>query len=99
MTQNLESHHTFMQVFDPSHPAGRISVSTAFDTPYEDTTDNCEVHMMGKDKVSRLMSTNLKQECSVNSSLPNDDNEPKNTDSSSHVDPPKVLPCFCIHIS
>ncbi|KAK2417010.1 protein SEMI-ROLLED LEAF [Trifolium repens] len=86
----LSANQLLELVFDPSHPAGRISVSTAFDTPYEDTTDNCEVHMMGKDKVSRLMSTNLKQECSVNSSLPNDDNEPKNTDSSSHVDPPKA---------
>ncbi|XP_045793332.1 protein SEMI-ROLLED LEAF 2-like [Trifolium pratense] len=81
-------------VFDPSTPAGRISVSPAFDTPYEDTTDHCEVHMMGKDKVSRLMSTTQNQECPVNHSLPKDDNETKTMDSSSHEDPQKVENSF-----
>ncbi|GAU30036.1 hypothetical protein TSUD_332050 [Trifolium subterraneum] len=86
----IRSLDIYSKIFDPSTPAGRISVSPAFDTPYEDTTDHCEVHMMGKDKVSRLMSTTQKQECSVNPSLPNDNNETKNTDSSSQADPQKA---------
>ncbi|CAI8613975.1 unnamed protein product [Vicia faba] len=86
----LSANQLLELVLDPSHPAGRISV-TAFDTPYKDMADNCEVLMMGKHNVSRLMSTaNQTQEISANSTLPTHDNELKNTDSSSHEDPLKV---------
>ncbi|KAF1897601.1 hypothetical protein Lal_00032358 [Lupinus albus] len=73
-------------VLDPSHQPGRISVSTAFDMPYEDMADNCEVLLIGKQNMSRLMSTQLKQECLVDSSLPNHDNESENLGSSSLID-------------
>lgn len=62
--------------------------------PYEDMADNCEVLLMGKQKMSRLMSAQQKQECLVNNPLPNHDNELKNMDSSSHMDIQKVIPCF-----
>ncbi|XP_004493505.1 protein SEMI-ROLLED LEAF 2 isoform X2 [Cicer arietinum] len=92
---SLLSANQFLElVFDPSHPAGRISVSTAFDTPYEDMADNCEVLMMGKQKMSRLMSTEQKQECSVSSLLPHHSDESKNMVSSSHVDLQKDKPIF-----
>lgn len=81
-------------MLDSSHHAGRISVSSASNMPYKDMADNCEVLMMGKQKMSRLMSTQQRQECLGNSSLPNHDNELKNMDSSSHVDLQKVIPCF-----
>ncbi|XP_058738250.1 protein SEMI-ROLLED LEAF 2-like [Vicia villosa] len=89
---NLLSANQLLElVLDPSHPAGRISVSTAFNTPYKDMADNCEVLMMGKHNVSRLMSTaNQAQESLANSTLPTNDNESKNTDSSSTEDPLKV---------
>ncbi|XP_050911184.1 protein SEMI-ROLLED LEAF 2 isoform X2 [Lathyrus oleraceus] len=89
---NLLSANQLLElVFDPSHPAGRISVSTAFNTPYEDMADNCEVLMVGKNKMSRLMSTaDQAQKSSANSTLPTPDIETKNTDSSSHEDPLKV---------
>lgn len=62
--------------------------------------DNCEVNMMGKHKMSRLISTtDQTQESSANSTLPTQDNESKNTDSSSHEDLPKVLTAFLIMIS
>ena len=86
----LSANQLLELVFDPSHPAGRLSVSTAFDTPYEAMADNCEVLMMGKHKMSRLMSTNKKQEISTNPFLPNHNNKLKNMDSSSHVDLQKV---------
>ncbi|OIW05216.1 hypothetical protein TanjilG_14769 [Lupinus angustifolius] len=73
-------------VLDPSHQPGRISVSTAFDMPYEDMADNCEVLLMGKQNMSRLMSTQLKQECLMDSSLPNHDNESENPGSYSLID-------------
>ncbi|CAL0310588.1 unnamed protein product [Lupinus luteus] len=73
-------------VLDPSHQPGRISVSTAFDMPYEDMADNCEVLLMGKQNMSRLMSTQLKQECLMDYSLPNHDNESENPDSYSLID-------------
>ncbi|KAG5055131.1 hypothetical protein JHK85_007641 [Glycine max] len=75
---------------DTSHPAGRISVSNAFNMPYKDMADKCEVLLLEKQKMSRLMSTQQKQECSVDSLSPNHGNELKNMDSSSHVDFQKV---------
>ncbi|CAK8543246.1 unnamed protein product [Lathyrus sativus] len=89
---NLLSANQLLElVFDPSDPAGRVSVSTAFDTPYKDMADNCEVLMMGKNKMSRLVSTAIQtQESSANSTLPTQENETKNTDSSPHEDLPKV---------
>ncbi|KAF1866556.1 hypothetical protein Lal_00017939 [Lupinus albus] len=73
-------------VLDPSHQSGRISISTACNMPYEDMADNCEVLLMGKQNMSRLMSTQLKQECLVDSFLPNHDTESKNLGLSSHID-------------
>ncbi|XP_061340367.1 protein SEMI-ROLLED LEAF 2 [Gastrolobium bilobum] len=78
-------------VLDTPHQAGRISVSTAFNMPYKDMADNCEVLLKGKQKMSRLMSsTQQKQECLVDFPLPNHDDELKNMDSSSHMDFHKV---------
>lgn len=85
---------------DTSHPAGRISVSNAFNMPYKDMADKCEVLLLEKQKMSRLMSTQQKQECSVDSLSPNHGNELKNVDSSSNVDFQKATPCFeipCLH--
>ncbi|KAL2952731.1 hypothetical protein AAZX31_19G127100 [Glycine max] len=78
------------KVLDKSHPAGRISVSNAFNMPYKDMADMCEVLLMEKKKMSRLMSTQQKQECVVDSLSPNHGNELKNVDSSSNVDFQKV---------
>lgn len=71
--------------------------------PYRDMADNCEVLLMGKQNMSRLMSTQLKQECSMDPPLPNHDNELENMYSSSHIDVgfQKVIPCFkipCLHL-
>ncbi|KAG4927874.1 hypothetical protein AAZV13_19G107850 [Glycine max] len=88
------------KVLDKSHPAGRISVSNAFNMPYKDMADMCEVLLMEKKKMSRLMSTQQKQECVVDSLSPNHGNELKNVDSSSNVDFQKATPCFeipCLH--
>ncbi|KAL2320766.1 hypothetical protein Fmac_029735 [Flemingia macrophylla] len=65
------------EVLDTSHPSGRISVSNAFNMPYKDMADKCEVLLMEKQKMSRLMSTQH-------------GNELKKIDSTSHVDFPKV---------
>lgn len=62
--------------------------------PYKDMADKCEVLLVEKQRMSRLMSTQQKQECFVESLLSNDGNELKNMDSSSHVDFQKVIPCF-----
>ncbi|OIV92325.1 hypothetical protein TanjilG_10535 [Lupinus angustifolius] len=86
-TPNLLSANQLLElVLDPFHQPGRISVSTAFNMPYEDMADNCEVLLMGKQNMSRLMSTQLKQECLLDSLLPNHDNEIENMGSSSHID-------------
>ncbi|XP_020212613.1 uncharacterized protein LOC109797106 isoform X2 [Cajanus cajan] len=77
-------------ILDTSHPSGRISVSNAFNMPYKDMADKCEVLLMEKQKMSRLMSTQQKHEYLVDSPLPNHGNELKKIDSTSHVDFPKV---------
>ncbi|RDX95175.1 Protein EFR3-like protein, partial [Mucuna pruriens] len=92
---HLSANQLLELVLDTPHPPGRISVSDAFNMPYKDMADKCEVLVMDNHKMSRLMSTQQKQECSVDSLLPNHDNELKNTDSSSNVDFQKVgLPPF-----
>ncbi|OIW11456.1 hypothetical protein TanjilG_26822 [Lupinus angustifolius] len=73
-------------VLDPSHQPGRVSISTSYNMSYEDMADNCEVLLIGKQNMSRLMSTQLKQECLVDSFLPNHDTKSKNLGLSSHID-------------
>ncbi|KAE9590726.1 hypothetical protein Lalb_Chr20g0110701 [Lupinus albus] len=82
----LSANQLLELILDPSHQPGRISVSTAFNIPYEDMADNCEILLMGKHNMSRLVSTQLKQECLLDSLLPNHDNGIENTGSSSHMD-------------
>ncbi|KAK7244608.1 hypothetical protein RIF29_39432 [Crotalaria pallida] len=77
---------------DPSHEPGRVSISTAFNMPYKDMADNCEVLLLGKQNMSRLVSTQLKQESLAEFPLPNDDTELENKDSSSHLDTDFQLP-------
>ncbi|KAK7336565.1 hypothetical protein VNO77_17110 [Canavalia gladiata] len=86
----LSANQLLELVLDTSHPSGRISVSTAFNMPYKDMADNCEVRLMGKQKMSKLMSTQKRQECFLDSPSPNHDNELKNMNSSSHRDLQKV---------
>ncbi|KAJ1408983.1 hypothetical protein SESBI_23156 [Sesbania bispinosa] len=86
----LSANQLLELVLDTPHPSGRISVSSAFNMPYKDMADNCEVLLMAKQKMSRLMSTQYKQECLMNSLLPNQDNELRNTCSSSQMDFLKV---------
>ncbi|TKY62611.1 EFR3-like cmp44E [Spatholobus suberectus] len=86
----LSANQLLELVLDTSHPAGRTSVSSAFNMPYKDMADKCEVLLMEKQKMSRLMSTQQKQECLVDSLSPKHGNELKNMGSSSHVDFQKV---------
>ncbi|GAU24250.1 hypothetical protein TSUD_23870 [Trifolium subterraneum] len=73
-------------ISDTSNPAGRVSVSVAYDVPYKDTAHNCEVLLMEKHNISRLMSTEQEQECFSNSPLQIQDKDTKNTDISSDLD-------------
>ncbi|XP_027351088.1 uncharacterized protein LOC113862158 [Abrus precatorius] len=82
----LSANQLLELVWDTSHPTGRISVSTSFNMPYKDMADKCEVLLMEKQKMSKLMSTQQKQEYLVYSLLPNHDNELKKVDSSSYPD-------------
>jgi len=60
--------------------------------PYNDMADKCEVLLMEKQKMSRLMSAQQKQDNLVDSLLLNQDNEMKNMDVSNQVDFQKVIP-------
>ncbi|KAK7396247.1 hypothetical protein VNO78_17118 [Psophocarpus tetragonolobus] len=93
---NLMSANQLLElVVDASHPSGRISVSSVFNVPYKDMADKCEVVLMEKQKVSRLMSAQQKQDCLLDPLLPNHDNELKNVGISSLVDFQKVgIPPF-----
>ncbi|KAK7285589.1 hypothetical protein RJT34_20365 [Clitoria ternatea] len=82
--------NTPKKVSDTSHPSERISVSTTFNMPYNDMADNCEVRLMEKEEMSRMMSTRQKQEGPEEHSLPNHDNKLKNMDFFSHMDFQKV---------
>jgi hypothetical protein len=48
--------------------------------------DNCEVLLMGKHNISRLTTTQQKQECFSSSPLKIEDKDTKNTDISSDLD-------------
>ncbi|KAK8473450.1 hypothetical protein PHAVU_001G134766 [Phaseolus vulgaris] len=81
--------------FETPNPAGRISVCNAYNMPYNDMADKCEVLLMEKQKMSRLMSAQQKQDNLVDSLLLNQDNEMKNMDVSNQVDFQKVgIPPF-----
>ncbi|CAL0326641.1 unnamed protein product [Lupinus luteus] len=86
ITSILDANELLDLVLDPSYQSGRISISTAYNIPYEDMADNCEVLLMGKQNMSRLMSTQLKQECLVDSFLPNHDAKSENLGLSYHID-------------
>ncbi|XP_027365036.1 uncharacterized protein LOC113872043 isoform X2 [Abrus precatorius] len=73
-------------VSDTSIEAGRISVSIAYDMSYKDMAHNCEVFVMGKQNMSRLMNSQQMQECLMNFPSQNHDNDLRNKDTSSHVD-------------
>lgn len=66
--------------------------------PYKDMADKCEVLLMGKQNMSRLMSTQQKLECLMDSPVPNHDNELQNVDFSFPIDlgSQKVIPCLKI---
>ncbi|CAJ2673239.1 unnamed protein product [Trifolium pratense] len=82
----LSANQLLELISDTSNPAGRVSVSIAYDVPYKDMAHNCEVFLMGKHNISRLMSTQQKQECFGNFSLQIQDKDPKDTDISSDLD-------------
>ncbi|MCH90272.1 hypothetical protein A2U01_0011185 [Trifolium medium] len=82
----LSANQLLELISDTSNPAGRVSVSIAYDVPYKDMAHNCEVFLMGKHNISRLMSTHQKQECFSNFSLQIQDKDTKNTDISSDLD-------------
>ncbi|XP_027918303.1 uncharacterized protein LOC114177223 isoform X2 [Vigna unguiculata] len=68
-------------------PAGRISVSNA---SYNVMADKCEVLLMEKNKMSRLMSTKQKEDSLDDSLLLDEDNALKNKESSNQMDFQKV---------
>ncbi|BAT85267.1 hypothetical protein LR48_Vigan03g216400 [Vigna angularis] len=77
------------------NPAGRISVSNASFMPYNDMADKCEVLLMEKHRMSRLMSAQQKQDSLEDSLLMNQDNAFKNMESSNQMNFQKVgIPPF-----
>ena len=81
---------------DSSQQVGRNSVSTAFDITYKDMTHNCEALLMGKQNMSRLMSTPQNQECLIDFPLQSHDNESKKLEffPQDNLGTQKVFPCF-----
>ncbi|CAJ1911480.1 unnamed protein product [Sphenostylis stenocarpa] len=82
----LSANQLLELVLDTSNPTERISVSNTFNMPYKDMADQCEELLMEKQKMSRLMSAQHKQDSSVDSDLLNRGSELKKMDSSNHVD-------------
>ncbi|XP_012575047.1 protein SEMI-ROLLED LEAF 2-like isoform X2 [Cicer arietinum] len=82
----LSANQLLELVSDTSNPAGRISVSIAYDMPYKDMAHNCEVLLTGKQDMSKLMTTQHMQECFRNFPLQIQNKDTKNIDTSSDVD-------------
>lgn len=81
--------------------------------PYNDMADKCEVLLMEKHRMSRLMSAQQKQDSLEDSLLMNQNNVLKNMESSNQMDFQKVIPgvkisclhsittyaCFCFYLT
>ncbi|KAL5743993.1 hypothetical protein ACOSP7_026855 [Xanthoceras sorbifolium] len=65
-------------VLDTAHHVGRISVSTGPNMPYKEMAGHCEALLIGKQqKMSHLMSAQLRQESLINLAFPNNEDEAK----------------------
>lgn len=84
---NLLSVNQLMEsVQETANQVGRSSVSTDPDVSYKEMAGHCEALLLGKQqKMSELMSSQKKQECLMNFSLQNNNDEVKETTSDSHI--------------
>ncbi|MED6219471.1 hypothetical protein PIB30_036159 [Stylosanthes scabra] len=76
----LSANQLLELVSDTPQQPGRVSVSTVYNMPYKDMADKCEVLLMEKQNMSRLISTQTKQDSLMDFPLPNPQNKLPNLD-------------------
>ncbi|KAL1351285.1 hypothetical protein HN51_015208 [Arachis hypogaea] len=89
---SLLSANQLLELVLDTPQAGRVSVSNVYNMPYKDMADKCEVLLMEKQNMSRLMSAQTKQEPLMDFPLTNPQDKLPNLDFTFPVDPKLTNP-------